>query len=112
MAHATRDNALKWLERTKFSFPLLVDENASLYRQLGMRRRLTGLLTSTGLLKPYVEPKVAGVQLPLPDRGDDTLDMGGDFIVDGKGELLYCFCQTHVFRRPLKEVMDVLQQSQ
>ncbi len=107
VAHAPRESALRWLEKSKVDFPLLVDESSTLYRQFGLRRAikpLVGLPTSY-----YAEQRVAGKQLVWPDKKDSTLDMGGDFIVNEKGEVLYCYCQTYVYRRPLSGVLAVLQ---
>ena len=108
VAHAPRESALRWLERLKVDFPLLVDESSVLYHQLGLRRVIKGLI-DPAVLTYFVERELAGEQLVRPDKEDNTLDMGGDFIVNEKGELLYCYCQTFFDRRPLSEVLAVCQ---
>lgn len=108
VAHAPRENALSWLEESKVDFPLLVDENRLLYRQLGLRRVVKGLVYPSTLTF-FVEQELAGNRLASPEKGDDTLDMGGDFITNDKGDLLYCFCQTTFERKPLSDVLAVIQ---
>lgn len=108
VAHAPRESALRWLESSKVDFPLLIDESSVLYHQLGLRRVIKGLV-DPAVLTYFVERELAGEQLVRPDKEDDTLDMGGDFIVNDKGELLYCYCQTSFVRKTLSEVLAVCQ---
>lgn len=84
VAHAPRESALRWLESSKVDFPLLIDESSVLYHQLGLRRVIKGLV-DPAVLTYFVERELAGEQLVWPDKEDDTLDMGGDFIVNDKG---------------------------
>ncbi len=99
VARGTADSARKWLEYTKVSFPLLLDFGLELYRQFGLKRSVEAVWSISTLLA-YAEEKVDGVP-PAPSyTGDDIHVLGGDFIVDNKGQLLYSYLSKFSSDRP------------
>ena len=101
----TRESGLEWLQKHSYNFPLLLDQDRVFYRQLGMRRFLKKSFCMT-TFQLYADQIIAGTF-----RGDDVTAgsdfavMGGDFIVDSSGRLLYAhLCKTQ-FDRPCIETL-------
>ena len=101
----TRESGLEWLQKHNVSFPLLLDRDRLFYRQLGLRRFLkTSFCVKT--FKCYADECVAGTwRGEEPSAGSDYAVMGGDFIVDSSGKLLYAYLSTNQFDRPKPETL-------
>lgn len=109
MARGIRESADKWLRHTKVTYPLLLDPDLTLYRYLGLRRSVTAVWTIPTLLS-YAEDKVSGVPPAPPYPGDDIHVLGGDFILDSTGKVLYAYCSKFSSDRPsLDEIFKVLE---
>ncbi len=77
----------EWLKQVQVPFPLLLDPERRAYRAYGLERsmvRAWGLKNGWHYLKA-----VLGGQRLYRLRGDDTAQMGGDFIVDSGGILRF-----------------------
>ena len=99
MARGIRDSALKWLDYNKVTHPLLLDLNLVLYKHLGLKRSVKAVW-SVSTLVSYAEERVAGVS-PTPDYpGDDVHVMGGDFMTDASGCLVYAYSSKFSSDRP------------
>ncbi len=110
VARGTAESAEKWLEYTKLTFPLLLDFDLKLYRHFGLRRSVSAVWSIPTLLS-YAEEKVAGVP-PAPSYpGDDIHVLGGDFIVDSRGQLVYAYLSKFSSDRPqLDDVFETIVQ--
>lgn len=109
MARGTRESAEKWFEHTKLTYPLLLDSDLILYRHFGLRRSVTAVWT-TPTLKSYAEDKVTGVASAPSYPGDDLHVLGGDFIVDSTGKVLFAYCSKFSSDRPsLNEIFKVME---
>lgn len=106
VARGTREAGLKWLEERKFPFPLLLDQGRALYRQLGLRRYLPESF-NLPLFWKYAENQVVNGDDRLAVPGEDLTVMGGDFIVDSSGKLIFAHCSRHQYDR--SKVEDILQ---
>jgi peroxiredoxin len=74
-----------WLEQTQAPFPLLLDPERAAYRAYGLaesKRRAWGLRN----LLYYARARWQGRAIP-PSTGEDTGQLGGDFIIDRQGIL-------------------------
>jgi hypothetical protein len=84
--------------RLNLSYPILADEACVTYRAYGLGRgrwwRIWGLQT----LRTYRRLTQTGQRLRMPSQ--DTLQLGGDFVVDGAGRLAYAYRSTHPDDRP------------
>lgn len=70
-----------------------------LYRKFGLGRSVAAVWTIPTLLS-YAEEKVAGVP-PAPSYpGDDIHVLGGDFVVDSEGRVVYAYCSKFSSDRP------------
>lgn len=84
-----------WLEQTQAPFPLLLDPERAAYRAYGLQRsmaRAWGLRSGWYYFKAVVFQR----RRFISSHGDDTGQMGGDFIIDCHGVLRL----THPSRDP------------
>jgi len=99
-----REGAHRWLADTGCPFPLLLDPARELYTQLGLARSISKVWQH-GTLQYYGGQKAAGRPLPASytDLEDDPHQMGGDFVVDGRGRLTLVYCSASPPDRPTVE---------
>lgn len=108
VASGTREGGLQWLETYKSPFPLLLDRDLVLYRSFGIKR----LLKAAWDLKVFVAyaGAVAGGRVDnIAYSGDDVTVIGGDFIADVSGKLLYAYRSKEQYDRPeVEELLEVV----
>lgn len=112
MSFGVREGALKWLEETKFSFPMLLDIDRHLYAAFGLQRSVLKVW-GIGSMIYYAEKMAEGIPLPKPYENihDDHIQMGGDFVVDQHGNIRMIYCsKTSSDRPPVQTVIDALQE--
>ena len=99
VASGTRDGGLKWLERYKSTLPLLLDRDLVLYRLFGIRRLLK-VAWDLKVFIAYAEAVAGGRVDNIAYEGDDVTVIGGDFIADATGKLIYSYCSKEQYDRP------------
>lgn len=83
-----------WQEQTQAPFPLLLDQERQAYRAYGLEQ---SVVRSWGVKNLWYYAKAMLQGQPLHDsHGEDTSQLGGDFIIDANGILRY----THPSRDP------------
>lgn len=87
-----------FVEQAKFPFPVLADPDMQGYRAFELGH--VGVLS---LLRPrviwgFIKMIAQGVLPTKPTRGDDLLQLGGDFIIDSQNRL--------TFAHPTKDPAD------
>lgn len=108
VARGARPSALLWLERTGFTFPLLLDAELVLYRQLGLRRDAAKVWICKNMIH-YAQEKVAGRPVLPGYAGDDLQVFGGDFIFRSDGGLSYSYPSKYHNDRPeIESLLDAL----
>ena len=105
----TQQNGLTWLQKTDCPFLHLLDQNRVFYRQVGLQRFLKDTVCVKTFVR-YADKIVAGTWLPkgmsIPEYpGTDVAVMGGDFIVDSTGKLLYAYHSKNQYDRPETETL-------
>ncbi|XP_064083612.1 uncharacterized protein LOC135199463 isoform X3 [Macrobrachium nipponense] len=84
--------AERWLLETNCPFPYFTNPSRALYKALGLRRSIDLVWNAASL--SYYGGKLAKNE-PLPqayaDIKDDPHQMGGDFILDKEGRLLFAY---------------------
>ena len=110
IANGTKEEGMVWQKEHRYNFPTLTDPKWLLYRKLGLRRYVDFLTTEVVIA--YGEGMVGGVPLPkLTYDDDDLCIMGGDFIVQKDGKLVYALKQQTINQRPtVEELLLFLQQ--
>ena len=110
----TRKNGLTWMQKSSCPFLHLLDPDRVFYRQVGLRR----FLKDTACVKTFVryaDEFVAGTWppkglSPSDYPGTDLAVMGGDFIVDSTGKLLYAHHSKNQYDRPnIEALLKLLQ---
>lgn len=99
VARGTRESADIWFKHTQISYPLLLDPDLTMYRYFGLGRSVTAVWTIPTLLT-YAKEKVAGVPPAPAYPGDDIHVLGGDFIFDSTGKVVYAYCSKFSSDRP------------
>lgn len=93
------ESAVTWAEMCGFNFPLIVDTDKTVFRYFGLRRSVLAVWNIPSLIK-YAEQLTAGTELLRPLAGDDIHQLGGDFMVDTRGQLLYIYRGKTSYDRP------------
>lgn len=108
VASGTREGGLKWLETYGSPFPLLLDRDLVLYRMFGIRR-LINAAWDLNVFVAYAEATAGGRVDNIAYDGDDVTVIGGDFIADASGKLLYSYRSKEQYDRPgVEDLLQVL----
>ena len=105
VASGTREGGKQWLDTYGLPFPLLLDRGLVVYRLFGIRRLLK-VAWDLEVFVAYAEAVARGRVDNIAYSGDDVTVIGGDFIADESGKLLYSYCSKEQYDRP--EVEDLL----
>jgi hypothetical protein len=91
-------------------WPVLVDLDRDAYRAWGLgRARLVDVWLSPATWAQYARLLASGERLrPL---GRDTLQLGGDFVVDPDGHVAYARPQRRDDRPPVVELLEALERA-
>jgi len=76
-----------WQEDTQAPFPLLLDQERVAYRAYGLERSMWQAWGPKNVW--YYVKAVLGGRHMQSSHGDDTGQMGGDFIIDAEGIMRY-----------------------
>jgi peroxiredoxin len=85
-----QEKAVAWKNDTKCEFPVLVDADRHLYVALGLKRSVSKVWRISSLVY-YAEQKLAGRKLLAMLDEDDPLQLGGDFIINSTGKLVFIY---------------------
>ena len=110
-----QESGLRWMQKNNCPFLHLLDPDRIFYRRVGLRR----FLKNTVCVKSYVRYADEHVAGTWPPKGVSFLDcpdidfavMGGDFIVDSTGKLLYAHHSKNQYDRPdIETLLKMLQE--
>jgi hypothetical protein len=102
-----RDSLLHGLE---VPYPILVDGDRRAYRAWGLERgSVLGVWGDPRVWFRYGRELASGVRLRRP--GADTLQLGGDFVVDPAGAVVYARPQRRDDRPPVAELVRALERA-
>ena len=99
----------QWLKETGINFPVLLDRERTVYTAYGLERsKLRSKSPRTLWL--YFTRWLQGTQFHS-SHGDDTSQLGGDFIIDKQGNLRFTYPSHDPADRPsVEELLGVLKQ--
>ncbi len=102
-------NLASYSRHSKLNFPILIDPDRDAYRSFGLGRgsvlRIYGWRAMRRYIEIFKSDGLKGLRRPT----EDTLQLGGDFIVDPDGNLLYGFWGDGPDDRPsVDELISVL----
>lgn len=91
-------------------YPVLVDPGRSAYRAWGLGRgSLLAVWGDPGVWRQYASEIARGARLRRP--GSDTLQLGGDFVIDRGGRVVYSRPQRRDDRPPVAELLRALERA-
>lgn len=93
-----------WLEQTQAPFPLLLDQERQAYRAYGLEQSLTKSWSLKNL--GYYARALLKRERLRGSHGEDTSQLGGDFVVDHGGILRYTHPSQDPTDRP--EIAELL----
>lgn len=96
-------------DRLELPFPVLVDPDRSVYRAYGLGRGSVGRVWGGRTLRRYAEIVARGGVAGLRRPSEDTLQLGGDFVIAPDGTLAWGFWSEGPDDRPtVDELVDVV----
>lgn len=109
-----QEGAERWLEDTGCPFTMLRDPERQIYHFFGLKRSVFKVWCVASLVY-YAEAMVAGKPLPKPYENvhDDTIQMGGDFILSGEGAVTFLYpSKTNTDRPSVETIIAELKKNQ
>jgi len=97
---ASPERAKFYLQETPYPFPVLSDPTLSAYRAFGLDRARWTTMLRPGVIGRYLKAMLRGWMPKKPHKGDDLLQLGGDFILDAAGILRYAHPSAEPTDRP------------
>jgi peroxiredoxin len=99
----------RYLARQKWTAPVVSDPDRAAYRAFGLER--TGWLTffRPKVLWGYLRGMLRGYGLKTPYAGEDVLQLGGDFVLDRAGTVVFADPSADPTDRPtVAQILDAI----
>jgi peroxiredoxin len=81
-------------------FPAAADPERQAYRAFGLERTSWQTFFRPRVLLGYLRLIFRGWGLRRPNEGEDVLQLGGDFVLDGRGRVVYAYRSAEPTDRP------------
>lgn len=92
--------------RNGVTVPLYLDQDQLLYAALGLGRRCS--LLGVHMIDRYATKLLHNEAIPPVYRGDDIFLMGGDFIIDNTGLVVYQYATEENERPTVEQLLEQL----
>lgn len=89
-----------YLERGPLPFPVVSDPERAAYRAFGLEAATWGAMLRPGVLARFMGLMLRGWMPRRSAKGDDLLQLGGDFVLDATGRLRYAHASAEPTDRP------------
>uniref|UniRef100_A0A665XE82 Selenoprotein L n=1 Tax=Echeneis naucrates TaxID=173247 RepID=A0A665XE82_ECHNA len=102
--------ASHWLQETGCRYDMLLDPDRKIYSAFGLERSLKKVLNFSNMLL-YAEYVAENMAFPreLPSIQDDMFQLGGDFVLDEHGRVLFSHCcQSPIDRPSIEDILSAL----
>jgi peroxiredoxin len=98
-----------YLAETPMPFPVLSDPTQTSYRALGLGRTSWHALLRPGVLAGYLRLVLQGWRPRKANKEEDVLQLGGDFVIDPQGRLVYAHRSAEpTDRPPVEELLEAV----
>jgi peroxiredoxin len=94
-----------WRERLALPFPVAADPERRAYRAFGLLEGSRWAVWHPRVLLRYARLLLGGMRPQRAVEGDDTSQLGGDFVVDGEGRVLFAHRSERPDDRPSVDVL-------
>jgi peroxiredoxin len=81
-------------------FPVVSDPERAGYKGFGLERTSWGRIMRPGIAFRFLRLLFRGWRPRRPRQGEDVLQLGGDFVLDGQGRLRYAYRSAEPTDRP------------
>jgi peroxiredoxin len=99
----------EFLKHAKWSIPMACDPDRAAYRLFGLERTTWTSYLRPGVIGGYMGLMVRGWMPGIPAKGEDVHQLGGDFILDRDGRLIYAFRSPDPSRSaPIVDLLNLL----
>ncbi len=100
----------KFLGRNPQPFPVVGDPDRVAYRAFGLERTSWHTFLKPSVIWGYLRLKFRGVGIKLPTMQEDVLQLGGDFLLDRGGTVVWKFTSADPTARPgVEELLQELE---
>jgi peroxiredoxin len=89
-----------YLQAHPLPFPAVSDPERAAYRALALERTSWASFLRLSVLARYLKLLSRGVRPEAPEKGEDVLQLGGDFVIDTAGRLAYAYRSRVATDRP------------
>jgi peroxiredoxin len=89
-----------YLAKYPMPFPVVSDPELRAYHSLGMGRTTWGSMLRPAVIGRYLLKMLRGWLPKKPGEGEDVLQLGGDFVLDGNRRLVYAHPSKNPTDRP------------
>ncbi|XP_070697787.1 prostamide/prostaglandin F synthase-like [Pempheris klunzingeri] len=103
-----QEGALHWRQDTGCQYDMLLDPDRKMYAAFGLEVSLKKVLNFSNMLL-YAEYVADNMEFPrgLPSIQDDMFQLGGDFVLDEHGKVLFSHCcQSPIDRPSVKDILS------
>jgi peroxiredoxin len=95
----------EFLREQPLPFPIVADPTRAAYRAFGLSRTSWRSILRPGSILRYLKLIFRGWRPRRKSKGEDVLQLGGDFILDAQGRLTHAHRSTEPTDRPGVEVL-------
>jgi hypothetical protein len=89
-----------YLARYPLPFRAVSDPARAAYQAFALGRTSWPAMLRAGVVGRYLKLLFRGWRLDRPDRGEDIMQLGGDFVLDGQRRLVYAYRSAEPTDRP------------
>jgi AhpC/TSA antioxidant enzyme len=90
----------RYLATQAMPIPMFADPNRRVYADLGLTRTTWGKLLRPGVIWKYLKMILRGGKLRPVPKGEDALQLGGDFLIANDGRILWEYRSVDPTDRP------------
>jgi len=92
--------------------PIVGDPSRQAYREFGLGETRWRTFLRPGVLLRYLTLIFRGWKPRAPSRGEDVLQLGGDFVLDRNGRIVFAYRSTEPTDRPtVDEVLQAVREA-
>jgi AhpC/TSA antioxidant enzyme len=94
-----------FLRELPLPFPVVADPERVAYHAFGLERTSWAAMLRPGVILRYLQLIFRGWRPRKVREGEDVLQLGGDFVLDGEGRLTYAYRSAEPTDRPSVEAL-------
>jgi hypothetical protein len=101
----------RYVSRQGWHVPIVCDPDRTAYRAFGLERTSWGTFFRPRVLWGYLRGMFRGYRVKMPYAGEDVLQLGGDFLLDRLGHVVFAYPSADPTDRPVvTAILDAIRQ--